>query len=90
MSWTSAFLLSVSMSKRLSVADYDPLAKALQPPLDESPEEKISRLAKEEAAKRVSYEIDESIKQERQLQKKKSVVRYAPNTLNLKYSTDKS
>lgn len=69
------------MSKSLSVSDYDPLAKALQPPLDESPKEKIARMAQEEVAKRISSQIDESLKQERQLQKKKSIVRWAPNYL---------
>jgi len=55
--------------------DYDPLAKALRPPVDESEEEKIIRLEKEEAARRISQEIDDTIRHERQLRKKKSVVR---------------
>lgn len=55
--------------------DYDPLAKALRPPVDESEEEKSTRLEQEEAAKRISLEIDESIRQERQLRKKRNVIR---------------
>lgn len=55
--------------------DYDPLSKALRPPVDESEEEKSIRLEKEEAARRISLEIDETLRQERQLRKKKSVVR---------------
>lgn len=73
------------MSKRQSVSDYDPLAKALQPPFDESSEEKIARMAKEEAARRTSLEIDEYLKQERHLQKKKNVVRYFHRSFYLKY-----
>lgn len=53
----------------------DPLDAALRPPLDETEEEKAQRLAEEAEAKRISHEIDESIRQERQLKKKSKVVR---------------
>nr|WBU87316.1 G-alpha-domain-containing protein [Ganoderma boninense] len=39
----------------------DPLSKALQPPLDESPEERAARLHQQEDAIRVSKEIDDDI-----------------------------
>ncbi|KAI0350747.1 G-protein alpha subunit [Trametes cingulata] len=39
----------------------DPLARALQPPFDESPEERDARLRQQEEALRVSREIDEEI-----------------------------
>ncbi|TFK80084.1 hypothetical protein K466DRAFT_605629 [Polyporus arcularius HHB13444] len=55
--------------------DRDPLAAALRPPIDETEEEKASRLADEEAAKRVSHAIDEAIRQEKQQRKKQKVVR---------------
>ncbi|KAI0643558.1 guanine nucleotide binding protein, alpha subunit [Trametes meyenii] len=43
----------------------DPLTKALQPPLDESPEERAVRLREQEDAQRVSKEIDDEIAQAR-------------------------
>jgi hypothetical protein len=53
----------------------DPLDEVLKPPPDETPEAKEARLAEEETAKRVSQAIDESIKAERQIMKKRKVVR---------------
>lgn len=53
----------------------DPLDEALKPPPNETPEERAERLAKEESAKRVSLAIDESIKAEKQILKKRKVVR---------------
>ena len=55
--------------------DRDPLSAALRPPIDESEEEKASRLAEEEAAKRISLAIDESIRLEKQQRKKHKLVR---------------
>ena len=53
----------------------DPLDEILKPPPDETPEAKEARLAEEEDAKRVSKAIDESIKAERHIMKKRKVVR---------------
>ncbi|KII91302.1 hypothetical protein PLICRDRAFT_173177 [Plicaturopsis crispa FD-325 SS-3] len=53
----------------------DPLAEALKPPPNESPEERAARLKREAEANRVSLEIDEAIRQERQKQKKRRIVR---------------
>jgi hypothetical protein len=53
----------------------DPFDAILRPPPDESPEDREIRLAREEEAKRVSQAIDDSIKAERQLRKKKRIVR---------------
>ncbi|KAH8101890.1 guanine nucleotide binding protein, alpha subunit [Cristinia sonorae] len=53
----------------------DPLDAALRPPLDETEEEKALRLALEAEAKRISQEIDESIKQEKQAKKRSRIVR---------------
>ncbi|EGO29187.1 hypothetical protein SERLADRAFT_445016 [Serpula lacrymans var. lacrymans S7.9] len=55
--------------------DFDPLDEALKPPPDESDSEHAIRLAQEAEAKRVSQAIDDSLRAERQLQKKKNVVR---------------
>jgi hypothetical protein len=55
--------------------DSDPLDEALKPPPDESLEAREARLAQEDKAKRVSQAIDESIKAERQIMKKRKVVR---------------
>lgn len=52
----------------------DPLDDALRPPVDETDEERTIRLRTEEQAKRVSDAIDEAIRQERQVAKKKDVV----------------
>jgi hypothetical protein len=60
---------------RASTDDEDPLAAALRPPPDESPEAKSIRLSREEEAARVSQAIDESIRVERQTNKKNRVVR---------------
>lgn len=43
----------------------DPLAKALQPPPDESPEERARREQEANEAHRVSLQIDESIQEDR-------------------------
>ena len=55
--------------------DDDPLAAALSPPPDESPETRAIRIAREEEALRVSQTIDESIRIERQANKKYKIVR---------------
>jgi hypothetical protein len=55
--------------------DNDPLDEALKPPPDETLEAREARLAEEDQAKRVSQAIDESIKAERQIMKKRKVVR---------------
>ncbi|KAI8970752.1 G-alpha-domain-containing protein [Trametes punicea] len=39
----------------------DPLARALQPPIDETPEERAARIRLQEEAQRISREIDEEI-----------------------------
>lgn len=53
----------------------DPLDEVLKPPPDETPEAREARLAEEEDAKRVSNAIDASIKAEKQIMKKRKVVR---------------
>jgi guanine nucleotide-binding protein subunit alpha len=53
----------------------DPLDEVLRPPPDETPEQRTTRLAGEAQAKRVSLAIDESIKAEKQLRKKRRIVR---------------
>jgi hypothetical protein len=45
--------------------DYDPLAAALAPPLDETPDARAAHLLTEGDARRVSDKIDEQLKQER-------------------------
>ena len=45
--------------------DYDPLAAAIAPPQDETPDARAARLRTEAEARRVSDEIDEQLKQER-------------------------
>ncbi|KAJ7038039.1 guanine nucleotide binding protein, alpha subunit [Mycena alexandri] len=47
-------------------AELDPIAAALAPPPNESPEERESRVLQERAAKKVSDEIDEQLNRERQ------------------------
>lgn len=49
----------------------DPLSKALRPPKDESPEDRAQRLQKQEAAARVSQEIDESLQESRRAYEKR-------------------
>ncbi|KAF7796168.1 hypothetical protein EIP86_007342 [Pleurotus ostreatoroseus] len=53
----------------------DPLDAVLRPPPDEPPAARAARLAREAEALRVSNEIDEQIKRERVLRRKKQVVR---------------
>ena len=45
--------------------DYDPLAAAIAPPPDESPDARNVRLREEAEARRISDEIDEQLKQDR-------------------------
>jgi len=56
-------------------AGNDPLDEVLRPPPDETPKAKATRLAAEEEAKRVSLAIDQSISAERQILKKRKVIR---------------
>ncbi|KAK0452104.1 guanine nucleotide-binding protein alpha-4 subunit [Desarmillaria tabescens] len=53
----------------------DPFDEALKPPIDESPEDRELRIAREDEARRVSLAIDASIKAERQARRKKRIVR---------------
>jgi guanine nucleotide-binding protein alpha-1 subunit len=53
----------------------DPLDAFLQPPPNETPEERETRLAREAEASRRSQAIDASIKAEKQLRKKKRIVK---------------
>lgn len=64
-----------TMPTSRDLPDRDPLSAALRPPIDETEEEKASRVAEEEAAKRVSHAIDESIRLEKQQRKKHKLVR---------------
>ncbi|KAJ7923616.1 guanine nucleotide binding protein, alpha subunit [Mycena leptocephala] len=50
--------------------DADPIAAALAPPMDESPEQRHNRILTERAAKKVSDEIDEQLSRERQQAKR--------------------
>jgi len=67
--------LSRSAAKRpgtiLALPDEDPLTLALAPPIDETPEQRQAREAEEAEAKRVSDEIDEQIRREKENEKKK-------------------
>ncbi|PCH44626.1 G-alpha-domain-containing protein [Wolfiporia cocos MD-104 SS10] len=54
-----------SRSKFLPAALDDPLAAAIAPPADETEAERAARLQKETEAKRISDDIDEGIRQER-------------------------
>lgn len=53
----------------------DPLTQVMLPPPDETPEQRAVRLQREAEAQRVSEAIDNTLKQERQLQKKKKFVK---------------
>ena len=53
----------------------DPLALVMAPPLDESPEERAFRVQREEDARRISEQIDELLKREKQEQKRKKIVK---------------
>ncbi|KAJ7051532.1 guanine nucleotide binding protein, alpha subunit [Mycena amicta] len=50
--------------------EHDPLSAALEPPVDESPEQRQARILHERAAKQASDEIDEQLNRERQHAKK--------------------
>ncbi|KAG2340930.1 G-alpha-domain-containing protein [Suillus weaverae] len=58
-----------------SVHDFDPLDEALRPPINETEEDRVIRQAQEAEARRVSQAIDDSIRAEKQAQKKKGIVR---------------
>ena len=53
----------------------DPLTRALAPPPNETPEDRAIRVKKEIEAQRVSDQIDETLKQERNALKKRKVVK---------------
>ncbi|KAK0183684.1 guanine nucleotide-binding protein alpha-4 subunit [Armillaria mellea] len=53
----------------------DPFDEALKPPIDESPDDRELRIAREDVPRRVSLAIDASIKAERQARRKKRIMR---------------
>lgn len=55
--------------------DFDPLDEILRPPINETEEDRVIRQAQEAEARRVSQAIDDSIRAEKQAQKKKGIVR---------------
>ncbi|KAF8621327.1 hypothetical protein AX15_007865 [Amanita polypyramis BW_CC] len=65
---------AVAGTRRGASSD-DPLDAALQPPPNESPQDRQARLIREDEAKKVSLAIDASIKAERQAHRKKHIVR---------------
>lgn len=65
---------ATSFSEARMRSPSDPLARALRPPDNESPEARDDRLKAEAKAKKVSDDIDEQLKQERSaLRKRKEV-----------------
>lgn len=50
--------------------DYDPLDRILEPPSDETPEQREARLVLEKAAKQVSLKIDEDLERQRAAERK--------------------
>jgi hypothetical protein len=56
---------------RVHVAEQDPLTLAAAPPKDETPAQRIIREKAELEARRVSDEIDEQIKKEKQATKRR-------------------
>lgn len=58
-----------------STHDFDPLDEVLKPPIDETEQDRVIRQAQEAEARRVSQAIDDSIRAEKQAQKKKGIVR---------------
>ena len=58
---------------RRSDNSFDPLARALAPPLDETPEQRTMREENETEARRVSERIDEQIRLEKQADSRKKV-----------------
>ncbi|EIN09070.1 G-alpha-domain-containing protein [Punctularia strigosozonata HHB-11173 SS5] len=64
------------MSERKESAQQsDPFEDVLKPPADETPEQRQRRVQQEEEAKRISQAIDESIRAEKQREKKRKPVR---------------
>ncbi|KAF8520924.1 G-alpha-domain-containing protein [Hysterangium stoloniferum] len=63
------------MPSKLRPASPDPITVALQPPANETPEQRAEREAREQEALRVSNAIDESLKAERAAERRKRVVR---------------
>ncbi|KAJ3864905.1 guanine nucleotide binding protein, alpha subunit [Lentinula novae-zelandiae] len=61
---------SEDLGRRRSLSDFDPLAAALLPPPNETPEEKELRIRAENEAKKISDGIDEMLRQERIERKK--------------------
>lgn len=63
----SDHLPSASLHPRVMRSlDVDPIAAALTPPENETPEERQARISRERAAKKVSDDIDEQLNRERQ------------------------
>lgn len=55
--------------------DDDPLAQAMAPPPNETPQERERRLAEEAAAQKRSDAIDEELNRQRQAEKKEPCIR---------------
>ncbi|KAJ3784066.1 guanine nucleotide binding protein, alpha subunit [Lentinula aff. detonsa] len=62
---------SEDLGRRRSLSDFDPLAAALLPPPNETPEEKEIRIRAEIEAQKISDDIDEMLRQEK-LERKKT------------------
>jgi hypothetical protein len=72
----SIFSLCIGRSTSLAMpADEDPLTLALAPPANETYEQRLAREAAEAEAKRVSDEIDERLRQDREREKKKKPIK---------------
>lgn len=63
------------MPFRSAQQDEDPLALALRPPPDETPDMRALRTRREEEARQVSKSIDDAIRLERQMNKKRRIIR---------------
>lgn len=63
------------MPFRSQQVDEDPLSAALCPPPDESSDMRALRLRREEEARQVSKSIDDAIRLERQMNKKRRIIR---------------
>lgn len=53
----------------------DPLALVMAPPPNETPDERALRVQREEDARRISEQIDEQLRREKQEQRRKKIVK---------------
>ena len=67
--------MAAVVRRSFALRDVDPLAKLMEPPVGETPEERRQRQAREAESRRISEDIDRQIQVEHTVRKKSKIIR---------------